>query len=167
MRKISIVARGPAAGYTLQLPTEDRRLKSRANFFDDLAVLLGGWSAEKIVFGDITTGASSDLEKASDIARRIIKEYGMSDKLGPVVFGEKEELVFLGKEIGEQRNYSEKTAETIDKEVSRLIENARATAEKTIKRRRKLLKKIAEVLMEKETIERAEFEKIVGKKVRA
>ena len=167
VRKISIVARGPAAGYTLQLPTEDRRLKSRANFFDDLAVLLGGWSAEKIVFGDITTGASSDLEKASDIARRIIKEYGMSDKLGPVVFGEKEELVFLGKEIGEQRNYSEKTAETIDKEVSRLIENARATAEKTIKRRRKLLKKIAEVLMEKETIERAEFEKIVGKKVRA
>lgn len=164
VRKISIVSRGPAAGYTLQLPAEDRHLKAKKEFIDELAVLLGGWSAEKVIFRDITTGAANDLEKASQLARRLIKEYGMSETLGPVVFGEKEELVFLGKEVGEQRNYSEKTAMQIDKEVTKLIANAQKTAERIIRKKRKMLAKIAKALVEKETIEREEFERIVGAK---
>ncbi len=166
VRKISIVSRGLAAGYTLQLPSEDKHLKARSEFIDELAVLLGGWSAEKIIFKDITTGAANDLEKASDLARRLIKEYGMSEKLGPIVFGEKEELVFLGKEIGEQRNYSERTADAIDKEVTRLIRNAQKVAEKIIRAKKKLLAKIAKTLIEKETIEKDEFEKIIGRKTK-
>jgi cell division protease FtsH len=165
VRKVSIVSRGPAAGYTLQLPSEDRHLKSRKEFIDELAVLLGGWSAEKVMFHDITTGAANDLEKASELARRLVKEYGMSEVFGPVVFGEKEELVFLGKEIGEQRNYSEKTATKIDREVTELISNAQKTAERIIRKRKRLLEKIARALIEKETIEREEFELLIGKKV--
>lgn len=164
VRKISIVSRGPAAGYTLQLPAEDKHLKRRAEFIDELAVLLGGWSAEKLIFHDITTGAANDLEKASELARRLVKSYGMSDKLGPVVFGDRQELVFLGKEFGEQRNYSEKTAIEIDKEVTRLIENAKLTAQKILKKRKKMLNKVAKRLVEKETIEREEFEKLLKKR---
>lgn len=161
VRKISIVARGPAAGYTLKLPAQERRLKSRKEFVAELAVLLGGLSAERIIFGDITTGAANDLEKASELARRLIKEYGMSEKLGPIVFGEKEELVFLGKEIGEQRNYSEKTADLIDREVKRMIENAKKTAENIIRNKKRILNRIAKALIKKEVLEREEFEKIV------
>ncbi|RLC35086.1 MAG: cell division protein FtsH [Candidatus Nealsonbacteria bacterium] len=164
VRKISIVARGRAAGYTLKLPTQERRLKTRSEFLSDLATLLGGYTAEKLVFGEITTGAANDLEKASALARKLVKEYGMSDKLGPVAFGEKEELVFLGKELGEQRNYSEEVAAQIDEEVSRFIKNAQATAKKILKKKRKMLDKIAETLTEKETIEREEFERLTKKR---
>lgn len=163
VRKISIVSRGPAAGYTLQLPAEDKYLKRRAEFIDELAVLLGGWSAEKLIYHDITTGAANDLEKASELARRLVKQYGMSEKLGPVVFGEKEELVFLGKELGEQRNYSEKTADKIDKEVTFLIKRAQQTAMRILKQRRKLLNNIAMALIEKEILEREEFERLAGR----
>ena len=161
VRKISIIARGRAAGYTLKLPTKERYLKSKGEFLSELAALLGGYVAEKLVFKEITTGASNDLEKASDLARKLVKEYGMSEKFGPIAFGEKEELVFLGKEIGEQRNYSEKVAAEIDKEVSRFIKNAETTAFKVLKKKRKLLDKIAETLTQKETIEREEFEKLI------
>ena len=161
VRKISIVARGRAAGYTLKLPTQERRLKTRGGFLSELATFLGGFAAEKMVFNEVTTGASNDLEKASELARKLVKEYGMSEKLGPVSFGEKEGLVFLGKEIGEQRNYSEKVAAEIDQEVSNFIKNARAAAERVLKRKRVLLDKIAQALFEKETIEREEFEKII------
>ena len=161
IRKISIIARGRAAGYTLKLPIEERHLKSRSEFLAELATLLGGYCAEKLVFGEITTGASNDLEKASELARKLVKEYGMSEKLGPVAFGEKEELVFLGKEIGEQRNYSETVATKIDEEVSQFIKNAQNTAKKILKKKRKLLNRIAKTLTEKETIEREEFEKLV------
>ena len=166
IRKISIIARGRAAGYTLKLPTKETHLKSRSEFLAELATLLGGYCAEKLVFGEITTGASNDLEKASELARKLVKEYGMSEKLGPVAFGEKEELVFLGKEIGEQRNYSETVAAKIDEEVARFIKNAESSAKKILKKKRKLLNKIAKTLCEKETIEREEFEKLmkVGKK---
>ena len=164
VRKISIVARGRAAGYTLKLPTVEKHLKTKAEFLNELAALLGGYCAEKIVFGDITTGASSDLQVASELARRLVKEYGMSEKLGPISFGEKEELIFLGKEIGEQRNYSEKVAAEIDEEVSKLIKEAQETAIRVLKNKRKFLDKTAKVLEEKETIEREEFEKIIGKK---
>ncbi|MBI2626235.1 MAG: ATP-dependent metallopeptidase FtsH/Yme1/Tma family protein [Candidatus Nealsonbacteria bacterium] len=166
VRKISIVARGRAAGYTLKLPTQERRLRTRGGFLSELASLLGGFVAEKMVFGDITTGASNDLEKASELARKLVKEYGMSEKLGPIAFGEKEELVFLGKELGEQRNYSEKIAAEIDEEVSKFIKDAQNAAQKTIKQKRAVLDKIGKALFEKETIEREEFEKLIkpGKK---
>ena len=164
VRKISIIARGRAAGYTLKLPTRERYLKSRKEFLSELSSLLGGFCAEKLVFGDITTGAANDLEKASALARKLGKEYGMSEKLGPIAFGEKEELVFLGKELGEQRNYSERVAGEIDNEVAKFIENARKKALQVLKVKRKLLDKIAETLAEKETIEREEFEKLMGLK---
>jgi len=160
IRKISIIARGLAAGYTLKMPTEERRIKTKSEFLAELATLMGGYCAEKLKFDEITTGAANDLEKASEIARKLVKEYGMSS-LGPVSFGEKEELVFLGKEISEQRNYSEEVAAKIDKEVSRFIDSAQKTAQKILAKKRKLLDKIARFLIEKETIEKEEFEKLV------
>jgi len=161
VRKISIVARGRAAGYTLKLPSQERYLRSKSEFLSELASLLGGYVAEKLVFKDITTGASSDLEKASELARRLVKEFGMSE-LGPIAFGEKEELVFLGKEIGEQRNYSEEVAAKIDKEVSNFIKNAENSAIDILQKKRNILDKVAEKLFEKETIEREEYERLMG-----
>ncbi len=160
IRKISIIARGLAAGYTLKMPVEERRIKKKSEFVSEMATLLGGYCAEKLKFDEITTGAANDLEKASLLARKLVKEYGMSS-LGPVSFGEKEELVFLGREISEQRNYSEEIAAKIDKEVSRFIEEAQKAAQKILTKRRKLLDKIAQALIEKETIEREEFENLM------
>lgn len=158
VHKISIISRGRAGGYTLKLPSEDRHLHTRTEFFSDLAMMLGGYTAEQIVFNELTTGASNDLEKVTELARRIVTRFGMSDKLGPMTFGHQEELVFLGKEIHENRNYSEAVAEEIDKEVRRLITNAHRLAQKIIKERRQKLDEIARRLIEKETIEKEEFE---------
>ncbi len=163
VRKISIVARGMAAGYTLKMPAEERRIKTKSEFLSEMATLLAGFCAEKLKFGEITTGASNDLERASELARKLVKEYGMSS-LGPISFGEKEELVFLGKEFGEQRNYSEKVAALIDKEVEKFVKNAEEKADRILAKKRHLLNKIAETLIEKETIEREEFEELIGKK---
>jgi cell division protease FtsH len=149
-----------AAGYTLKMPIEERKIKTKSEFLAELATLLGGYCAEKIKFGEITTGAANDLEKASELARKLVKEYGMSD-LGPIAFGEKEQLTFLGKEISEQRNYSEKVAAKIDKEVAKFIKNAQKQAQKILTQKRKLLNKIAQTLIEKETIEKEEFEKLI------
>ena len=162
VHKISIVSRGRAAGYTLKLPLEDRHLHSKNEFLTDLAVLLGGYAAEKIVFKELTTGASDDLKKATVLARRLVTEFGMSEKFGPVALGEKEEMVFLGRDFGADKNYSESVAELIDKEIKNFILNAYETAKKVISQRRKKLKKIAERLIEKETIERDEFETIMA-----
>jgi cell division protease FtsH len=150
-----------AAGYTLKVPTEDRKMRSKKEFLADLATLLGGYCAEQLIFGDITTGAANDLEKASQLARKLVKEYGMSS-LGPIAFGDKDELIFLGKEISEQRNYSEAVAAKIDKEVENFIRQAERTAMDILKKRKNLLKKIARALIEKETIEREEFEELIG-----
>ncbi|MDI6777771.1 MAG: ATP-dependent zinc metalloprotease FtsH [Patescibacteria group bacterium] len=163
VQKVSIISRGQAAGYTLAAPQEDKRLYSRAYFIDELAVLLGGFVSEKIIFGDVTTGASNDLERATDIARKLVTRYGMSS-LGPRTFGRKEELVFLGKEISEEKNYSENTSDKIDREVSKFIDDARETAEKIIKEKKETLKRIAKTLLEKETIEQEEFNELVGNK---
>jgi cell division protease FtsH len=162
VHKISIISRGRAAGYTLKLPSEDKHFRTKTEFVEELAVMLGGYAAEKDVFNELTTGASNDLQKVSDLARKMVTQYGMSDKLGPITFGDREELVFLGKELGEQRNYSEGTAQEIDKEVSKLIANALKTAQKIIKERKEKLTQIAEVLVKKETIERKEFEKMMA-----
>ncbi len=165
IRKISIIARGMAAGYTLKMPAEERKIRKKSEFLAEMATLLGGYCAEKLKFSEITTGASNDLERASDLARKLVKEYGMSS-LGPVAFGEKEELVFLGKEIGEQRNYSEKVAAQIDEEVAKFIKNAQKQAEKILTKKKKLLEKIAKTLIEKETIEKEEFEELLKVKKR-
>jgi len=165
VRKISIVARGLAAGYTLKMPTEERKIKTKSEFLAELATLLGGYCAEKIKFGEMTTGASNDLEQASKLARKLVKEYGMSS-LGPISFGEKEELAFLGTEFGEYKNYSEKVAVKIDEEVKKFINDAENQARKLLTKRKKLLKKIAETLIQKETIEKEEFEELIGKRKR-
>ena len=165
IRKISIIARGKAAGYTLKLPNREKYLKTKSEFLSEISALLGGCCAEKIVFGEMSTGASSDLQTASEIARKLVKEYGMSEKLGLISFGEKDEMVFLGKGIGEQKNYSEKTASRIDKEEEKILKNAQKITMKVLKKERKLLDKISETLYKEETIEREEFEKIVGKKM--
>lgn len=161
VHKISIVSRGRAAGYTLKLPVEDRHLYSRSHLLDELAVMLGGYAAEKIVFKDLTTGASNDLLQASEQARRLVTQYGMSEKLGPLALSHSEELIFLGRDLVMGRNYSEKIAEEVDKEVKRLIDEAFERANKIITQKRKFLDKIAQRLMEVETIEREEFEELL------
>lgn len=162
VHKVSVISRGRALGYTLKLPAFDRHLYSRAHFLDEIAVALGGYAAETFIFGDMTTGASDDLRKASAIARDIVQRYGMSKNLGPITFGEHNELVFLGKEIGVEKNYSESTAQKIDEEVTAIMKNALVKAQKILRDRKSKLEEIARVLIEKETIEREEFARIVG-----
>ena len=160
VRKVSIVARGLAAGYTLKSPQEEKHLKTKEEFLAEIATLLGGYCAENLIFGQVTTGATNDLKQASILARKLVKDYGMS-RLGPITFGEKEELSFLGKEFEERKNYSEKVAEKIDEEVSKIILSARKKATDILKKKRRALEKIANVLIKKETIEKEEFEKLV------
>ncbi len=164
VRKISIISRGRAGGYTLKLPTEDRHLKSRAEFLDELSVLLGGYTAEKLTFKDVTTGAANDLQKASEIARALVKEFGMSEKLGPVTFRGEEKYEMFSHGLGASQEYSDSIALEIDKEVSKLIGTARKVAERILKAKKNTLAKIAKILIEKETIEQEEFEKIVVRK---
>jgi cell division protease FtsH len=128
---------------------------------DELAVMFGGYAAEQIVFKDLTTGASNDLKEASEQTRRLVMHYGMSEKIGPMSFGRSEELVFLGRDLVMEKNYSEKVSEEIDAEVRRLINNAFVIAKKIITKERKLLNKIAKRLIEVETIEKDEFEQIM------
>ncbi|QQS21060.1 MAG: ATP-dependent zinc metalloprotease FtsH [Candidatus Moraniibacteriota bacterium] len=161
VQKVSIISRGHAGGYTLAVPTEDKTLQSFNHFKDELATFLGGYASEKLVFGDVTTGPSSDLERATQMARSIVTRYGMS-ALGPRTFGKKQELVFLGREMHEERNYSEKTAEAIDAEVSRLVEEAFRHATEILQEKRATLNKIAETLLEKETIEKDEFNSLLS-----
>ncbi len=159
VHKVSIVSRGMALGYTWNMPGEDRRLETKARFLDEIASLMGGRVAEEEFFGpeNITTGAQNDLKRATQLARKMITEYGMSDKLGPQTYGHKEDLPFLGKEYTEHRNYSEKIANLIDDEVSRIIENGREKAHEIIKTNKKIIEKIAETLLKQETIEEDEF----------
>ncbi len=162
VHKISIIPRGGAAlGYTLQLPTEDRYLISKQELMTRLAVLLGGRVAEEIVFEDITTGAHDDLQKATEIAREMVCEYGMSDTLGPLTLGRRHKEVFLGKDIAEDRNYSEEVAFTIDKEVRSIIDSAYEQARKLIIDNRDKLDKLTAILLEKEVLEREEIDKIL------
>ncbi len=163
VHKVSIVSRGMAGGVTWSLPLEDKHLHSVADFKDDIAMALGGRTAEQLVFGDITTGASSDLKHANDLARRMITDYGMSPKLSNQVFGDSEGSTFLGRSMGEGRNYSEEVASKIDEEVQKLIREATATANKVIVKNRDKLDLIAKTLLEKETIEGKQFEKLFEK----
>ncbi|MBU6414991.1 cell division protein FtsH, partial [Patescibacteria group bacterium] len=162
VHKVSIVSRGRAGGYTLKLPSEDRHLYSRTHFLHELAVALGGYAAEEVVYKEITTGAESDLKKATDIARSLVTRYGMSEKLGPVAFDAESELVFLGKDFGAARNYSEDVAKTIDDEVRLMMTNAFEQAKTIIKKRKAKLEVIAKRLIEKETIEKNEFAQLMA-----
>jgi len=157
VHKVSIVSRGSAGGYTLKLPIEEVRLKTRSQFMAELAAMLGGYVSEKEVFGDVSTGASNDLKEASELARKLVTKYGMSEKLGPMTFGKTEELIFLGKEMTSERNYSEKVASEIDEEVSGFIKRANETAKKIIGARKKALDAVAKSLLEKETLEQEDF----------
>jgi cell division protease FtsH len=160
--KVSIIARGMALGYTMSLPEEDRYLQRRSKFLDDLSGLLGGRAAEELVIQDVTTGAASDLERATKIARDMVMRYGMSDSLGPLTFGQREELVFLGREIGEQRDYSEAVAQEIDSEVRRIIDEAYQRAKEVLTTHREHLDALANKLVEVETLDEEAFNALVS-----
>lgn len=162
VHKITIVPRGSAGGFTWSIPVEDRHLSSVQDFKDDLAMMLGGRLAEKIVYGEITTGASNDLQNATNLARRMIMDYGMSEKLPNLVFGSQRDAIFLGRELGEGKNYSDEIAKVIDDEVAVLIDEAAGRAEATIKKHRKQLNAVADFLVREETMEEDEFLKAVG-----
>ena len=164
VRKVSIISRGMAAGYTLKSPKEDKKMKTKTEFMGDIATLLGGYVAEEIKYKEVTTGASNDLQRATYIAKRMVKDFGMSKKLGPIVFGERNELQFLTGAAQETSDYSEKVAEVIDQEVEKIIKDAKKLAEKILKSKKDLLEKVTKVLIEKETIEREDIEMLIGKK---
>lgn len=165
VHKVSIISRGRAGGYTLKLPSQDKYLKTKSEFEADLAVLLSGFSAEQIVFNELTTGAANDLKVATDLARKMVTQFGMSEKLGPLSYGETHESIFLGRELMHDRNYSEHIAQAIDAEVRALVEHAVNTAKEVITASMDAFKKVATHLIEKETIEQAEFYALIGKPV--
>ena len=162
VHKISIVSRGMALGWTMSLPEEDRYLISRSQLIDQIAGTMGGRAAEAIVFGDITSGASDDIQRVTDTARRMVTQWGMSDKLGTVAMGVKQEMVFLGRDLGEQRNYSEEIAALIDEEVRGLVSDGYETAKRVLTERRGHLELIAEHLKTVETIDAAQFDELLA-----
>ena len=161
VHKISIISRGRAAGFTLKLPIEDRHLYSKTHFLSELAVSLGGYAAELVSFGELTTGASDDLKKATDLARALVTKYGMSKKVGPLAFGAREDYVFLGKDFSAERDFSETLATLIDGEVSRFMKDALKRAKDILTRHKKSLDALAQKLIKEETIERDEFAKFI------
>ena len=160
VQKISIISRGMAAGYTIALPEDDHTLKSKKKLIADMTGLLGGRAAEEIIFNDITSGAANDIEKVTSLARRMVTRLGMSKELGPMVYGQKDELIFLGREIGEQRDYSDAVAEKIDEEVQKLVDSAYVNAKKILLKYKVQLDAVANRLLEVETLSRDEFESI-------
>jgi cell division protease FtsH len=157
IHKISIISRGRALGYTLALPVEDKFLSARGEMLDEIAMMLGGRVAEAITLGDITTGASNDIERATKLARQMVTQYGMSDKLGPMTLGDGQHEVFLGRDFSATPNYSQEIAFEIDKEIRRLIDEAYETAYRILTERRELLDLMASVLVERETIDKEEL----------
>jgi cell division protease FtsH len=162
VHKITIVSRGMALGFTMGLPEEDRTLAMRSKFDDEMAGLLGGRAAEELIFADVTTGASNDLDRVTSIARSMVTRYGMSEALGPITFGEREDTVFMGRDIGDQVNYSQDIAEVIDDEVARLVRKAHDRARQTLGANLDTLHRVARRLIEVETIDRAEFEALTA-----
>ncbi|OIP13494.1 MAG: cell division protein FtsH [Caldisericum sp. CG2_30_36_11] len=161
VHRISVVSRGMALGYNLQLPEKDKYLQKKSELMNRISSLLGGRAAEEVLIREISTGAANDLEKATDIARKMVRAYGMSDKLGPLTFGKENELIFLGKELGEERNYSEKTADLIDAEVKKIVESCYEKAKRVIKNQIKVTQLVAETLKDKETLQGEELKKFL------
>ena len=160
VHKVSIVPRRMIGGWTRLLPAEDRYFWTKSQFNDGLAVLLGGRVAEEIIFGDITTGAQNDLEQATKLARKMVTEYGMSEKLGPRIFGQRQELVFLGREISEQRDYGDKVANEIDEEVYAIIQRAYKTTKRILTRNKAKLRELAEELIARETLDEPDLDRL-------
>jgi cell division protease FtsH len=149
----------------MKLPSEDKYMKSKTEFEAELTVLLGGHTAEELIYNEVTTGASNDLKVASDLARRMVTQYGMSAKLGPMSYGDNQEAVFLGREMIHERNYSEQVAQQIDQEVRALVDSAKERARATIQENLSTLKSIASALIERETLEQADFYTLTGKPI--
>ena len=158
VHKISVIGRGQALGYTISMPTEDRFLTTRAELTDSMAMTLGGRAAEEIVFGEITTGASNDIEKVTATAKAMVMRYGMSERLGPRVFGHDHSQPFLGREFGSEPDYSDEIAHEIDDEIRRIVESAHQRAKDILTEHRETLNTVSEILVRRETIEKAEFE---------
>ena len=161
VHRISIVSRGMALGYTLQLPEEEKFLKTKEELLEEVSVLLGGRAAEELFIGEKTTGAENDLRRATEVVRKMITEFGMSEKLGPLTFGKKGEFVFLGRDIAAEKNYSEQIAYEIDREIRDIIEKCHERAKAILKENSEAVHKVVEVLLEKETMEGEELKKIL------
>jgi cell division protease FtsH len=164
VHKISIISRGQALGYTISMPQEDKFLTTRAELYDTMAMTLGGRAAEEIVFGEITTGASNDLEKVTATAKQMVMRFGMSDRLGPRVFGHDHGQPFLGREFSAEPDYSDEIAREIDDEVRRMIESAHQSAKDILSGHREALESISLILLKRETIESEEFEALLSGK---
>jgi cell division protease FtsH len=162
VHKVSIISRGMALGWTLSLPQEDKYLVSKQELKQQIAGIMGGRASEEIVFGDVTSGAENDIQRATQMARRMVTQWGMSEKLGTVAMGQKEELVFLGRDLGEQRNFSEEVAQLIDEEVRSLIKEAYETAKRILTEQRTKMDTVVERLKVEETIDAAELDKILA-----
>jgi len=161
VHRISIISRGMALGYTLQLPEEEKFLKTKEELLEEVSVLLGGRASEELFIGEKTTGAENDLRRATEIVRKMITEFGMSEKLGPLTFGKKGEFVFLGRDIAAEKNYSDQIAYEIDREIRSIIEKCYERAKKILKENSKAVHKVVDVLLEKETMEGEELKKIL------
>jgi cell division protease FtsH len=157
VHKISVISRGQALGYTISLPTEDKFLTTRAELSDTMAMTLGGRAAEELVFSEVTTGASNDLEKVTATAKQMVMRFGMSEKLGPRVFGHDHGQPFLGREFSSEPDYSDEIAREIDDEIRRIVEDAHQTARSVLEGHREKLEYVSDVLLRRETIEREEF----------
>jgi len=157
VHKVSIISRGQALGYTISLPTEDKFLTSRAELTDSMAMTLGGRAAEEIVFSEITTGASNDLEKVTETAKSMVMRFGMSERLGPRVFGHDRGQPFLGREFSSEPDYSDEIAREIDDEIRRVVEDAHQTAKDILNDKREPLDRLSKILLEHETIDAEQF----------
>jgi cell division protease FtsH len=157
VHKVSIISRGQALGYTISLPTEDKFLTTRAELGDTMAMTLGGRAAEEIVFSEITTGASNDLEKVTETAKQMVMRFGMSERLGPRVFGHDRGQPFLGREFNSEPDYSDEVAREIDDEIRRIVEEAHQTAREILTDKRDELDRLSKILLERETIEAEQF----------
>lgn len=162
VHKISIIPRGQALGYTITLPTEDKYLVTKSELHNKLAQLMAGRVAEETIFGDVTTGAHNDLDRATKIARQMVTEYGMSDKLGPLTLGQKQDMVFLGRDFAAHPDYSDQVAFEIDREIRRIVDDAYAEAKQILTKNRAKLDRIAKRLIEVETMEKGELEKLLS-----
>jgi len=163
VRKVTIIGRGQAGGYTLSMPERDKRYTTIAQFRDDIAMTLGGYVTEKLVYGDdqLSTGPSSDLKKATQMATAMVKQYGMSTELGPRMYGEREEMIFLAQEIHDKKNYSEQIAQLIDKEINALLQEGLTRARATIEKNRIQMDQLVKVLIAHETVEQDDFNAIM------
>jgi cell division protease FtsH len=162
VHKISIISRGQALGYTISLPREDRYLTTKSALMDQLSMTLGGRAAEELVFQEVTTGAANDLEKVTSTAKQMIMRFGMSEKLGPRVLGRNHDMPFLGREMGNEPDYSEEVAREIDDEIRRVIEEAHDRAHQVLREHMDVLHKLSAILIERETIDKDQFERLLA-----